>query len=112
MLFSLNVLDEMQDKFGGFDKMAEALEGKNGIRNLKWLLALVINEGREEEEEPLTEEQVGRMVHTGNLASIRSDMFKAFSFGNAGDPDSLAMENEEDEEDEAERKNAAAGEEK
>lgn len=28
MLFSLNVLDEMQDKFGGFDKMAEALEGK------------------------------------------------------------------------------------
>ena len=107
-----DVLDEMQDKFGGFDKMAEALEGKNGIRNLKWLLALVINEGREEGEEPLTEEQVGRMVHTGNLASIRSDMFKAFSFGNAGDPDSLAMEDEEDEEDEAERKNAAAGEEK
>ena len=38
LLFSLNVIDEMQDKFGGFDKLAEMLKGKDGIKNLRWLL--------------------------------------------------------------------------
>lgn len=41
LLFSLNVIDEMQDKFGGFDKLAEMLKGKDGIKNLRWLLTLV-----------------------------------------------------------------------
>ena len=45
LLFSLNVIDEMQDKFGGFDKLAEMLIGKDGIKNLRWLLTLLLNEG-------------------------------------------------------------------
>ena len=31
LLFSLNVIDEMQDKFGGFDRLDKALSGKDSI---------------------------------------------------------------------------------
>ena len=55
LLFSLNVLDEMQDRFGGFDTLAEVLSGKEGIKNLRWLLTLLLNEGAGDDEDPLTE---------------------------------------------------------
>ena len=50
LLFSLNALDEIQDKFGGYDKLAEVFsqDNKDWIKNTKWLLALLINEGAEE----------------------------------------------------------------
>lgn len=84
MLFSLNVLDEMQDEFGGYDKLTEALTGPEAISNLKWLLTEVLNEGAAEGEDPLTEEQVGRMVHVGNLQDVRNALFRAFSVGTTG----------------------------
>ena len=31
LLFSLNVIDEMQDKFGGFDKLDKALSLKDSV---------------------------------------------------------------------------------
>ena len=48
LLFSLNVIDEMQDKFGGFDKLDKALSGKDSVKNLRWLLTLLLNEGADD----------------------------------------------------------------
>lgn len=33
LLFSLNAIDEMQDKFGGFDRLDTALSGKDSIKS-------------------------------------------------------------------------------
>ena len=52
LLFSLNVIDEMQDKFGGFDKLDKALSGKDSVKNLRWLLTLAFSLGNNGTEEP------------------------------------------------------------
>lgn len=103
LLFSLNALDELQDKFGGYDKLAEAMsqDNKDWIKNTKWLLAMLINEGAEEGEPEVTERQVGRMIHTGNITEIQEAMLKAFSVGTSGTAEQEAKEEAE----------AAAGEE-
>lgn len=82
LLFSLNALDEMQDRFGGYDKLDKAFDQNNPtmIKDLRWLLTLVINEGLEEGEEPLTEKQVGKLIHLGNLVAIKDAIFSAFAF--------------------------------
>ena len=108
LLFSLNVIDEMQDKFGGFDKLAEMLKGKDGIKNLRWLLTLLLNEGADDGDEELTEKQVGKLIHTGNFNEVKSSIFKAFSLGNNGTEESPARDDEEDGGDNTE-KNAEAG---
>lgn len=113
LLFSLNAIDEMQDKFGGFDRLDEVLAGKDSIKNLRWLLTVLLNEGTEEGEPELTEKQVGKMIHTGNFLEVKSSVFKAFSMGNNGTKEPPARDDEEDdgddEEDTEERKNTAAG---
>ena len=110
LLFSLNVIDEMQDKFGGFDKLDKALSGKDSVKNLRWLLTLLLNEGAEDGDEELTEKQVGKLIHTGNFNEVKSSIFKAFSLGNNGTEEPPARDDEEDDgEDDEIRKNAAAG---
>lgn len=42
LLFSLNAIDEMQDKFGGFDRLDTVLSGKDSIKNLRWLLTVLL----------------------------------------------------------------------
>ena len=113
LLFSLNAIDEMQDKFGGFDRLDEVLSGKDSIKNLRWLMTVLLNEGAEEGEAELTEKQVGKLIHTGNFADVKTAIFKAFSMGNTGttEPPEAEGEEEDDEADgeqEAE-KNAGAG---
>jgi hypothetical protein len=108
LLFSLNAIDEMQDKFGGFDNLDTVLSGNESIKNLRWLLTLLLNEGAADDEEPLTEKQVGRLIHTGNFAEVKSAIFKAFSIGNNGTEEPPAHEDEEDDEEEN-TKNATAG---
>lgn len=87
LLFSLNALDEIQDKFGGYDKLSEVFnqDNKDWIKNTKWLLALLINEGAEEGEPEVTEKQVGRWIHTGNIVEVQSAILKAFAVGTSGD---------------------------
>lgn len=99
LLFSLNAIDEMQDKFGGFDRLDTVLSGKDSIKNLRWLLTVLLNEGAEDDEEPLTEKQVGKLIHTGNFAEVKTDIFKAFSMGNNGTPEPPEQDGEDDEED-------------
>lgn len=112
LLFSLNAIDEMQDKFGGFDRLDKALSGKDSIKNLRWLLTLLLNEGAGEEEEELTEKQVGKLIHTGNFIEVKSAIFKAFSLGNNGTEEPPARDDEEDDEEDGgdnTEKNAEAG---
>lgn len=112
LLFSLNILDELQDKAGGYDKLDVFLSGKDLFKNLRWLLTLLINEGAEENEEPLTEQQVGKLIHAGNFVTMQEAIFRAFAKGNNGDeePDGETEEDPEDEEDD--EKNAQSGQEK
>ena len=112
LLFSLNAIDEMQDKFGGFDRLDKVLSGKDSIKNLRWLLTLLLNEGAGEEEEELTEKQVGKLIHTGNFIEVKSAIFKAFSLGNNGTEEPPARDDEEDDEEDSgdnTEKNAEAG---
>lgn len=109
LLFSLNAIDEMQDKFGGFDKLDEMLSGKESIKNLRWLLTVLLNEGAEEGEPELTEKAVGRLIHTGNFLEVKSSIFKAFSMGNSGSPEPPARDEEDDDEEEDDEKNVTAG---
>ena len=99
LLFSLNAIDEMQDKFGGFDRLDTVLSGKDSIKNLRWLLTVLLNEGAEDDEEPLTEKQVGKLIHTGKFAEVKTAIFKAFSMGNNGTPEPPEQDGEDDEED-------------
>lgn len=99
LLFSLNAIDEMQDKFGGFDRLDTVLSGKDSIKNLRWLLTVLLNEGAEDDEEPLTEKQVGKLIHTGNFAEVKTAIFKAFSMGNNGTPEPPEQDGGDDEED-------------
>lgn len=86
LLFSLNALDEMQDRFGGYDKLDKAFDQSNPnmIKDLRWLLTLVINEGLEEGEQELTEKQVGKLIHIGNLPLIKDAIFNAFVYSTNG----------------------------
>ena len=108
LLFSLNAIDEMQDKFGGFDRLDKVLSGKDSIKNIRWLLTVLLNEGAEEGEEELTEKQVGRLIHTGNVAEVKNAIFKAFSMGNNGTPEPPERDEEDDEGEDSE-KNMTAG---
>lgn len=93
LLFDLNVLDEVNDKFGGMEKLGDALQGKDGARNLRWLVTLMLNEGKEDSEPALTERQVGKLVHAGNLVATRTAVMMAITIGNRG-----KIEEETDEE--------------
>ena len=109
LLFSLNAIDEMQDKFGGFDKLDEVLSGKDSIKNLRWLLTVLLNEGAEAGDPELTEKEVGRMIHTGNFVEVKSAIFKAFSMGNNGTPEPPEQDEADDDGEEDDGKNAEAG---
>ena len=87
LLFSLNALDEIQDRFGGYDKLNEVFnqENKDWIKNTRWLLTLLLNEGAEEDEQEVNEKQVGRWIHTGNIVEVQSAILKAFTVGTSGD---------------------------
>lgn len=111
LLFSLNVLDELQDKAGGYDKLGEFLNpnGNPNFKNLKWLLALLINEGAQDGEDIISEQALGKLIHTGNLVEMQNSIFRAFSKGNTGNEESQA-DTEDDEEDD--EKNVKSGQDK
>lgn len=101
LLFDLNMLEEVQDKFGGYDKLDKVFDQSNPkmISDLKWLLTGLINEGKEEDEPELTEKQVGRMVHLGNLNELKEAIFASFAFGvNGGEQGNTDTDEENDEE--------------
>ena len=90
LLFTLNALDEIQTKFGGYDNLNEIFNQSNPdwVKDTKWLLTLLINEGLLEEDENaeiMEEQRVGRLIHVGNLAEVQRAIFASFAAGTAGD---------------------------
>lgn len=77
LLFSLNALDEVQEKFGGYDKLSEVFnkDNPNLFKDTRWLLTLLINEAllaEDENAQLLEEKRVGRLIHAGNLQEVQS----------------------------------------
>ena len=108
LLFTLNALDEIQTKFGGYDKLNEIFNQSNPdwVKDTKWLLTLLINEGLLEEDENaeiMEEQKVGRLIHVGNLAEVQRAIFASFAAGTAGDGENT-WENEEEREEAGEMK--------
>jgi len=100
LLFSLNALDAIQEKFGGYDKLQEILsnDNKDLFKNIKWLFALLINEARladDENAELLTEDRVGRIVTAGNIGEIKNAIYTAFAKGASGDGAATGEDDEE-----------------
>ena len=86
LLFSLNVLDAVQDKFGAIENLASEMTGSNAIKNIRWIFTLLINEGATDDE-ILTESQVGKLIHTGNFKDVQNAIFEAFSLSSGGADD-------------------------
>ena len=110
LLFSLNVLDELQDKAGDIGNLGEILynDNKINLKNLKWILTLLLNEGAPDDEEPLSERQVGKLIPAGRLQEVIKLVLAAFSKGNNGD-EPAAAEDTEDEDTEDDEKNVKSG---
>ena len=100
LLFSLNALDEVQEKFGGYDKLSEVFNKDNPNLINEALLA------EDENAQLLEEKRVGRLIHAGNLQEVQSAIFKSFYRGTAGD--NSDTENENDGEETTEEGNRAA----
>lgn len=99
LLFDLNVIDELQDRFGGYDKIDEKIDQqkcKEWVKNLRWLLTILINEGLPEEDTPFTEKQVGKMINPSNMAQMKSSIYGAFTKGlTGGEPTEKPVGNDE-----------------
>ncbi len=103
LLFTLNALDEIQTKFGGYDKLGEVFNKSNPdwVKDTKWLLTMLINEGILEEDDNatlFTEQQIGRLIHLGNLSEVQRAIFASFAAGTAGDGENSGDTETEDEE--------------
>lgn len=98
ILFDLNVMDEIQDRFGGMENLGEIMNGPDRFKNIRYILTLLLNEGAEEGEEPLTEKEVGKKIHAGNIAYVQECIFKAITIGSTG------QESENDETEQGEQK--------
>ncbi len=109
LLFSLNAMDEIQDKFGDLNNLSEIMSGKERFRAVRWVLTLLINEGAAEGENPLTEKEVGKMIHAGNMAYAQECIYKSIAIGQAGTDDTSG--DTDDEDDETEQGNTTAGQE-
>lgn len=113
LLFSLNALDEVQDRFGGYDKLSEVFNknNKDWIKNTKWLFALLLNEGADEGEPVVTEQQVGKWLHMGNIKEIQTAMLKSFAVGTTGSTEPTEDEEAGGDNDETDEGNATGGQE-
>jgi hypothetical protein len=108
LLFDLYAMAEIQSRFGGIDKINEIVASSTGMKDLIWLLTLLLNEGADDGEEELTERQVGRLVHTGNMNEVRNAIYKAFAQGKHGKARQSKDEDIDDDEDETKNKRASA----
>lgn len=104
LLFSLNALDALQDKYGGYDKLSDIFreDNKDIFKDLRWLLTMLINEGLEDDEEPLTEQKVGKLIHLGNLGMIKTAIYKSFAYGVNGGEQTETQEEERESKEETE----------
>lgn len=84
LLYDLNAIDMIQERFGDLTKIDKALTGKEGFKNLRYLLTVLLNEGESDPAAELTEREVGKLIHVGNLNAVKDAIFAAISVGNIG----------------------------
>lgn len=83
--FTLNVMEEIQDKYESMEKWGNILQPPKGkepmIKDLKWTFTQFINEGIDIENEDkgeqrafLTEKQVGRLISVVGIDKINEKM--------------------------------------
>lgn len=84
LLYDLNAIDMIQERFGDLTKIGEAMTGKEGFKNLRFLLTVLLNEGESDPAAELTEREVGKLIHVGNLNAVKDAIFAAISVGNIG----------------------------
>lgn len=85
LLFDLNAVDAVTDKYGAIDKIGDILNPESNSRymkDLRFILTTLINEGDDEEE--LTEKQVGKLVTMGNMVNVMGKLTEAFNIGQSG----------------------------
>lgn len=88
VIFSFNVLEEIQDKYESFDKWSHIIEGEEliddewekkepKIKDIKYFIKIAINEGIDLENEKtngnrkfLTDKQVGRLISEVGVQKI------------------------------------------
>ena len=114
LLFSLHVMDKVEDEIGDITELAAHMENKGRLKFVTWLLTELLNEGavykrfeetgKIEGAEGLTERIVALLIHSSNVKNIMGDIFDAFTLANRG-----TTEPQGDEDDENEG-NATAGE--
>lgn len=83
--FNLNVMEEIQEEYGTFDKWAELTEADEpNVKALKFGLGAMLNEGieiyneeHEEKRPPLTSRQVGRLVTSVGMDLVTEQMRSA-----------------------------------
>ena len=122
MLFSLHVIDEVEDRMGDdgdIGDLQKMMEGKGRMKFITWLLTLLINEGANyiqfrdtgqiEGAEVVTERIVAMLIHSSNVQNIMANIFNAFRLANKGTAEPPG-EAEGDEEDDGTEGNATAGE--
>ena len=84
LVFNLNVMDTIQDKYGTINKWAELTDGEDGEPNAKAVIygfTQMLNEGIDIENEengtdikPLSTKQVGRMITEYGLMNATKTM--------------------------------------
>lgn len=74
ILFDLNAVEAIQEHFGG--DIAKMAENMRDIKTVRWLLALIINEGQRLQAyeynipaKPLTEDDVGMLMTAEDMSS-------------------------------------------
>lgn len=96
LVFNLNVMEALQDKYGSLDKWGELTDGSQGepdIKALKFGFTEMLNEGIEIENEDngtneplLTSKQVGRIITEAGLDNVQKKMNEVV-IASAGDTD-------------------------
>ena len=84
LVFNLNVMEALQDKYGSLDKWGELTDGSQGepdIKALKFGFTEILNEGIEIDNEDngtneplLTSKQVGRIITEAGLDNVQKKM--------------------------------------
>jgi len=119
MLFSLNVIDAVEDKIGDISDLGKKMNSKGRMKFITWLLTLLINEGAAyqqylthgqiEGSEVIEERTVGMLIHGTNIKTVMSDIFDAFTLANRGDADLQNNEDDDEETEENDEGNAQPG---
>jgi len=104
LMFSLNLIIDLEDEIGDLADLGVQMAKKGNMKFVRNLFTKLLNEGASEGEQPLTEEQVGKLIHMGNIAMVTNAIKDAYTIATKGEvstltegednPDQESVENE------------------